>query len=226
MHFIGILIGELLALFFLSRILSKSLSTIFWRISHSHVGSVYALAFLFLPGVVIHELAHYLTANLLFVRTGEIEFIPQVRGESVKLGSVQIAQCDPFRRALIGVAPILVGFILLLAASFYFLFPTQQLVPAPWNIILLFYIVFEIGNTMFSSSKDVEGTVEFALALLLIGTAFFISGFRIPSSWITALFSDHTMEFLKQASILLLIPLGIDAVVIGLTKIVQRKPRS
>lgn len=223
MLYVGVLIFELVVLFFLSRMLSISLSRIFYRISHSHHFAVYSLAFLFLPGVVIHELAHYLTATLLFVQTGEIEFIPQIRGESVKLGSVQIAHCDPFRRACIGVAPIVVGFALLMGFSLYFLLPTQKVISSPWNFVLLFYIVFEIGNTMFSSSKDVEGTLEFVLALLLIGTAVFLAGFRIPESWITALFSPQTIQFLQQASLLLLIPLVVDVVVIGLTKVIQRR---
>ena len=47
---------------------------------------------LFLPGTVIHELAHVLSAGVLLVHVGEVEFMPQQTPEGIKLGSAQIGQ--------------------------------------------------------------------------------------------------------------------------------------
>ena len=80
MLFLVLIFLELLVLFLSSRILTRTLSLFFYRVTKSQTTTVYLLSFLFLPGVIIHELAHLLSANLLFVRTGEVEFMPQIRG--------------------------------------------------------------------------------------------------------------------------------------------------
>src|SRR5580704_5390415 len=93
---------ELVVLFLLSRNLTRVLSHFFYQLTKNKTFTISALAFLFFPGTVIHELAHALFAGLLGVHVGEIEFMPKIEGDKVKLGSVQIAQTDPIRRFLIG----------------------------------------------------------------------------------------------------------------------------
>src|SRR5689334_22124684 len=97
---------ELIGLFFLSRFLILSLGHIFYKFFKHEQTVMYVLAFLFFPGTLIHELAHMFMAAMLFVRVGKIELFPQKQGNSIKLGSVAIAHTDPFRRSLIGLAPI------------------------------------------------------------------------------------------------------------------------
>jgi len=74
---------------------------------------------LFFPGTVIHELAHLLAAGLLFVKTGSMEIIPKVMDDEIRLGSVQVAKTDPFRRTIIGVAPVLLGMAIIFGILFY-----------------------------------------------------------------------------------------------------------
>jgi hypothetical protein len=64
-----------------------------------------------LPGVVVHELSHWLMAKLLRVRVSWPKIGPVRRGRSrrVSLGSVRVANVDPVRTSLIGVAPLLGG---------------------------------------------------------------------------------------------------------------------
>lgn len=64
-----------------------------------------------LPGVVIHELSHWLMAKLLGVRVSLPVFGPVRKGRSrrVSLGSVRVSRVDPVRASLIGVAPLLGG---------------------------------------------------------------------------------------------------------------------
>lgn len=114
----------------------------------------------------MHELGHFLMASILMVPTGEIEFLPKIQEGGVKLGSVAIARTDPFRRFLIGVAPVLSGIGILFLASYYL----HPLWPFTWRSAVFAYILFEIGNTMFSSKKDMEG------ALLLLGVIGFVVG--------------------------------------------------
>ena len=100
MSLVVLFIGELILLFLLSRALTKTLSRFL---------SISALSFLFLPGVIVHELSHMLVAAILIVPIGEIEFMPKRTEGGVKLGSVAIGSCDPIRRAIIGFAPVFVG---------------------------------------------------------------------------------------------------------------------
>jgi hypothetical protein len=62
-----------------------------------------------LPGVVIHEVSHWLMALLLGIKVRKFSLGPVRKGRSqhVSLGSVQVAGVDPVRASLIGVAPLL-----------------------------------------------------------------------------------------------------------------------
>lgn len=213
MIFLLLFIFELLLLFFLSRFLTQSLSQLFFFITKSQRFVIHLLSFLFLPGVIVHELSHLIMAVILFVPTGEIEFKPQMKGEkAIKMGSVAIGKTDPFRRALIGVAPILAGVSILAGALFYFTSSTS------FSVIILLYVLFQITNTMFSSGKDVEGIVEFLLVMIILLVALYFVGFRVPQGVLNTLFSQNNIDILKQLSLLFLVPLGMDAVIIAITR--------
>lgn len=212
MIFLLLFFLELIVLFLLSRSLSRSLSLLFYKVTRREKWSVWLLALLFLPGTIIHELAHFLTAALLMVHVGEIEFMPKVRENSVKLGSVQIGHTDILRRATIGFAPVFVGIACLSLTFFYFSsFPLN-----PWflNILLPFLIIFEIANTMFSSPRDIEGTWQAGLFLLFVGVLLYALRVPISESFITWLWSTEHQEFIKMLSIYMVIPLAIDGLII------------
>src|ERR1700722_1998592 len=120
MLFFTLFFIELLILFLLSRNLSRALSHFLYRISKSKNFTITILAILFLPGTIIHEFSHAIAARLLGVSVGTMEFMPQIEGEHVKLGSVQVAHSDPIRRFFIGAAPFLFGTLIMLGLIFYF----------------------------------------------------------------------------------------------------------
>lgn len=201
----------LIILFFLSQHLTRSLSQLFLRVFRSQSVTIYLLSFLFLPGVTLHELSHLLVASILFVPTGEVEFLPEVRGSEVKMGSVAIGKTDPLRRFLIGVAPLLGGLGIILLVTSYFTHPVF------WQGALLLFIIFEIANTMFSSKKDMEGALGFLGAGVVL--VILLQVFRIPL--VQSLFAWIELPgvnlFFKQASMFLFIALGIDGVSLLLT---------
>lgn len=218
----GIFLAEIILLFIFSQLLTKSLSRFFLSITHSQHTTIQLLAFLFLPGVIIHELAHFIIANILFVQTGEIEFLPQIQGDSVKLGSVAIAKTDPLRRFLIGVAPLLFGTALLTVSFYYFsaFFPGFN-----WQSFLLGYISFEIGNTMFSSKKDMEGSLVLGIGLLFFLVAFWILGLRFSlESVVSFLEQPAIVAILQKGVIILAFPLIVNTIFLVLFKIFD-KPR-
>lgn len=220
MEFVGLFVLQVFLLFLLSQELTKSLSMLFYKITKSKTITVHLLALLFFPGVVIHELAHLIVANILFVKTGDIEFVPQVQGGHVKLGSVEIAKTDPLRRFLIGAAPVAVG-LFLIGGSFVYL---QMLTPDTlWIKILFAYVLFVIGNTMYSSSKDMEGAIELFITLGVVFGIFYFLGFRTPDIDFRNILSPGIIEVVKTIDVFLLIPIAIDTIIIFLAKMLLRR---
>ena len=156
---------SLMLLFFFSQKLTSTLAQLVFHLTKKFTISIQFLSILFLPGVIIHELSHWFMANMLFVQTGDIEFFPQKQGDKVKLGSVQIAKTDFFRRFLIGIAPFLGG-IGLLSLLYFYLSPT--IMPFTYKSIIFLFTLFEIGNTMYASKKDMEGALGMVIFLVLV----------------------------------------------------------
>jgi hypothetical protein len=205
MIYLLIFIAELLILFLFSKALSQRLSMLFFRLSKSLKVTVNLLAFLFLPGTFLHEIAHYLMAMALFVKVGKMELIPKIEGEGkVKMGSVQIEKVDLIRSLIVGVAPLILGVAILLVSLYL-------------NISSLIkgYIVFEIGNTMFSSRRDVEGGIKLVIALGLIILAAYLFGFRVSAETLANLFGDRQQGILRIGDMFLLVPLGIDGILLA-----------
>ena len=220
MYFAILFFLELLILFLLSKNLTNHLFNFFYSTTKSKNVSIYLMGLLFLPGTVIHELSHMFMAILLQVPVGNMELIPKLSGENLKLGSVQIAKSDPVRRALIGMAPFLFGTTIIIGIFFYIsknnLFNNQLI------IFFLAYLVFEIGNTMFSSKKDMEGALELIFVISIIITILFLIGFRLPALNPNVFFSNPVVfQTFEKGSIYLAVPIGIDLIVIALLKLIR-----
>jgi hypothetical protein len=212
---------ELSLIFVLSRFVTRSLSFFFFRLVKKEHIAVVLLAILFFPGTLLHELSHFFIAVVLFVRVGSMEFIPKIHGDSVKLGSVSIAKTDPFRRSLIGLAPLYIGITVILSSIYYFShFPL-----APWylNILFVIGIVFEIGNTMFSSKRDVEGLPFVLLIMAVVVLGLYMMGVRMPQGVENYLSSEQFSVFARQICLFMLVPIGIDGGIILLMRMFANK---
>ncbi len=201
-----VFLGEVILLFFLSKEVTKAVSQIFFSISKNEHVSVHSLAFLFLPGVILHELSHLLVASILFVPTGEIEFLPEVRGNEVKMGSVAIAATDPLRRFLIGVAPFLFGLLVILLLFWY----VPLRVFFSWSTALLLYGTFQICNTMFSSRKDMEGAIGITILFFLLIVILLFFHVPVLQFFEGFLNSPKITDFFAQAALCFGIIVGVD----------------
>ncbi len=214
---LSLFVGILIILFLLSRRVTRLLSHLFVRLFRSQHAAIYALSFIFLPGVVLHELSHLLLANILFVPTGEVEFFPEIQGDQVKMGSVAIARTDPLRRFLVGVAPVIGGLGIILLASTY-LFTTLL----SWQSLVLFYIIFEIANTMFSSSKDMEGAVGLLIGLAALSILLQFLGLPLWQVVIQFLGNEFVNSILIRMNLFLLLALGLDVFLVLLFEGIAR----
>jgi hypothetical protein len=212
---------ELLLLFLLSKQLTILVSHFLLRITHSTKTMIYLMAVLFFPGTVVHELSHFFMAQLLFVHTGEIDLFPEAQEGGVKLGSVAITKSDPFRRLFIGMAPFLFGTAILLLLLFFAI--RDNWFTNPFLLALTLYALFEIGNTMFSSRKDMEGALELLVVLIFLGIVFYFLGIRLPALHLETLVGNPVVVKLFQTgSMLLLVPISLDIVIIGLLKFLKK----
>jgi hypothetical protein len=154
---------------------------------------------------------------MLFVATGEVEFFPEIQGNQVKMGSVAIAKTDPLRRFLIGVAPLIGGLGILLLSFAYLRASSLS-----WQSVLLLYIVFQVGNTMFSSSKDMEGAAGFVIGTCLVGIILQILGVPLVA-WLFTFFQNPLLTSLFDSiNIYLFLALGLDIFLVLLLEGVMR----
>ncbi len=186
-----LLAGELFLLWLLSRRMTQNLYIVVFLLTKSREVSVGFLSLIFFPGTVIHELAHLFVAEILGVHTSGLTLVPEgLEKTEVRTGSVSIAQSAPMRRAVIGVAPVFGGLGALGLIAYFLpgIWQQTQLDASSWTLfsnfsvyllMLTFYSLFAVSNTMFSSPEDMDGFWPVAIIITLIGISLYIVGIRI-----------------------------------------------
>jgi hypothetical protein len=182
------------------------------------------LSLIVLPGTLVHEMAHLLVAGVTLVPVGDISLMPEIKENGVKLGHVEIQKTDFFRRALIGFAPVFVGIGILVggiafANSQFF---SQGSYPI-WLILVLFYLTVVIGNTMFSSRKDLEGTLGFVVLFVSIFGALYLLGFNQIFGFLKNNVVEGNIGFFQNFAYFLAVPVVGDILVYLFAKLLVKK---
>lgn len=143
-------------------------------------------ALLFFPGVLLHEISHWLVAGMLRVRTGRISLIPRpLPGNRLQLGFVEAEASDPLRETLIGAAPLISGstfvayvglarwkvpMLIHLGASTDWQASWQGLITLfqAHDFWLWFYLVITISSMMFPSASDRRAWLPILLGVGLV----------------------------------------------------------
>lgn len=180
-----LLIILVLLIYLLARKNHNLLFLLLYLWTNSKSFAINFLSFIFLPGTLIHEISHWVMATMLRVPTGELSILPKIKMsgttfakatavEEIQAGKLEIAKTDPFRHALIGLAPIFSGLAIifvigkLLSVSFP---PTTYLPAQAGNLqpitFVGIYLLFVVSSSMFSSRKDLE-TMVIALPVTLV----------------------------------------------------------
>jgi len=208
---------EIILLYSLARKVQIGFGRFFYKLTKSEKQSSYLLAVFFLPGTFVHEMAHFLTALFLLVPVGQIELMPEIiEGKGVKLGSVPIGKTDIFRRALVGFAPIIFGVGIILAMLSISV--SNNYLENSWVTALIIYLIFEIGNTMFMSKRDLEGAWKLLIVVIFIIAIFYFIGFRFDPVSFNNLFSESVTEVFKTGDLFLAVPIAINVVLVGMFK--------
>jgi len=172
---IGVLVWFFLTLVLLTvlqRRLHYEIQACFLLITKRAELSLALFSIMFFPGVLLHELSHFMVAKILGVRTGRISLLPEIRSEGrLRMGYVETGKTDIFRDALIGLAPLVMGVLIITAilvgllkfsvflplpdaSSFGEAFKAVQLMSRQPDFWAWFYVIFVISSTMFPSEAD------------------------------------------------------------------------
>lgn len=168
------------------------------------------------PGTVIHELAHLFTAEILGVRTGKLRLEPEsIREDDINAGSVMIAQTDPLRRYLIGLAPLFWG-VSALAILAYFLSTSGDM--GKWGYVGMAYLIFAVSNTMFPSPADTKGITPFLLTIVVFCAAGYVLGIRFQLSGVAL---ETAMRITDTLTKSLGLVVGMNIVLLLLTSVIN-----
>lgn len=157
--------------------------------------SVLVYAIILFPGVLLHELSHWITANILGVRTSTFSLTPQMKSDgSVQLGYVEYYKgrtLGPIRESLIGGAPLIFGTIVILLIGLRVFGVTDLglaiqsgeidnltgalggVFSAP-DFLVWLYLLFAISNAMMPSKSDRRAWPAFLGLLAVVGLIVFV----------------------------------------------------
>jgi len=174
-------------------------------------------ALIFLPGVFLHELSHFLMAKLLGVQTGKFSLIPQAQPNGkLRLGYVETASGGFIRDALIGAAPLVTGslFVVYVAIFYYHLLPLWDFIRlAEWDgfwaglaailkvpdFWLWFYLTFTVSSTMMPSVSDRHAWLPLGL---LAGTLLGIAILAGAGPWMLENVASPFNSFLRELALI------------------------
>jgi hypothetical protein len=160
-------VSTLLFLILLSRWLNRHVQGVVLLVSNSPDAAMYASYIAFLPGIVLHELSHWLAAQLLGVRAWGISLWPKrAKGRQIYYGSVRIERVDALRQSLIGLAPFIAGGLAMFLFTSVGLGVMPMTVPKSFDDLRIYwavadaplwvYLTFAVSNAMMPSSSDRE----------------------------------------------------------------------
>jgi hypothetical protein len=190
---LGIIAAEGIFLYILSRQVVQLLYVFWFFVTRSRKVALTILMLFMFPGTVLHELAHMFTAEIMGVPTGKLTLAPEsLDDDSIRSGSVAIAQTDPFRRTLIGIAPIIWGIATLSAFAYWFpgvIAPIETALPTLFSgpvdarpfllAVALLYGTFTVSNAMFTSHEDMKGAWPLLIVIGVVVGALTLMGVRI-----------------------------------------------
>lgn len=185
---------------------------------HSHRAGIALYAFLFWPGTIFHELSHWLMAEILRVRTGKIEILPDletIQAGEQRLGSVATVQTDPFRSFLIGFAPLFTGVAALVGLGYAL---NKLWMTGPWwQILCVIYGIITISNSMIVSRQDRRTWPLMAIIVALTGYIIYRLDVSLPPTFF--LFINETVARINSV---LGLTIGLNLGMIGISYALRR----
>jgi hypothetical protein len=209
--------------------LHREIQSIFLLLTRRVEMSYVIFSVLFLPGVFLHEISHFLMARLLRVRTGGFSLLPKpLENGRLQLGYVETSPTDLVRDALIGMAPLLVGGAFVAYAGINRL-ELHQL----WNSLsesnllelwdgfirigqipdfwIWFYLAFAVSSTMLPSASDRKAWLPLTLIGVVLTILILLAG---AGPWLMANLAPILNEALRTVAVVFAISTAIHLVLV------------
>lgn len=211
-------VAMLIPLIFLQRFLHREIQAVFLILTRDARLTIGIFQVIFLPGVFLHELSHFLMAKVLGVRTGGFSVIPRTLPNGrLQLGYVETAKSDIVRDSLIGAAPLIFGTLFVAYVAVYRLdmrvlwdtFRNGQFelfwmgirfLPTVKDFYLWFYLAFTVSSTMMPSESDRHAWLELVIS---IGVLFAIALLVGAGPWMLDNVAPRVSSFLSSVAVIL-----------------------
>lgn len=198
---------EIILLFFISSFLKKSFLILFYTLFRRDSVVISLFSLLFYPGVVVHELSHFISAAILFVPIKDLILVPKLIDGKLRGGSVVIARVDFLRRTIVGIAPLFGGIGVMWVIREIGVTWMQNTEYGILYTFLSYYLLFSISATMYSSQKDLEALLYTIPFLLVMAGILYIVGFQFI--WVIESL-DRFEGILREIKDILIVPLIIN----------------
>jgi hypothetical protein len=228
--------GTLIALVILERWIHRHLQGAALLLTGDPELAVFLYALPLLPGVVLHEVSHAFAGLLVGARVGRISILPARSEGRIQLGFVPVEATGPVRTALIGLAPLVTGCLVLLligARGLRLGSVSTALAGGDWAGALAglelaihapdagvwAYLCFAISNTMLPSRSDMRAWPILVIFLALVAAAAFLLG--LGPSLVEPL--SNGLRWLAVAcGLTFLVDLPFAGLILGAEKVLER----
>jgi len=215
----------LVPLIFLQRLLHREIQSVFLIVSRDARITMGIFSIIFLPGVFLHELSHFVMAKILRVPTGRFSIFPQSLPDGrLQLGYVETGRADIVRDSLIGAAPLIIGTLFVAYVAIYrfemrvmwdvlrngqfsLFWMGARALPNVRDFYVWFYLVFAVSSTMMPSESDRHAWLELVIS---VGVLFSITLLVGAGPWMLSNIAPRISSFL-----------GFVAVIFGLINFVH-----
>ncbi len=219
----------LVPLTFLQRHLHKEIQAVFLILTRDAALTMGIFSLIFLPGVFLHELSHFLMAKILRVPTGGFSVLPRALPDGrLQLGYVETARSDIVRDSLIGAAPLIAGTLVVAFVAVYrldmrILWDTLRNgqfnlfwmglndLPRVQDFALWFYLTFAVSSTMMPSESDRHAWLNLVIA---VGILFSIALLLGAGPWMLNNVAPVLSNFLSSVAVIFALSAAVHAVLI------------
>src|SRR5512134_3910615 len=207
----------LVPLILVQRLLHREIQAVFLILTRDSRVTMGIFAMLFLPGVFLHELSHFIMAKILRVRTGKFSIFPKSLPDGrLQLGYVETVRSDLVRDSLIGAAPLIIGTLFVAYVAIYHLqmrvlwdvFRNGQFglfwmgvraLPNVRDFYLWFYLAFAVSSTMMPSESDRHAWLELLIA---VGVLILIALLVGAGPWMLSNIAPRLSNFLSAVAVI------------------------
>ena len=207
----------LVPLILLQRLLHREIQAVFLILTRDVRVTMGIFAILFLPGVFLHELSHFVMAKILRVRTGKFSIFPKSLPDGrLQLGYVETARSDVVRDSLIGAAPLIIGTIFVAYVAIYhlqmrvlwdafrngqseLLWMGVRALPQTQDFYLWFYLAFAVSSTMMPSESDRHAWLELVISVAILFGLALVFG---AGPWMLSNVAPRLSTFLSAVAVI------------------------